>query len=187
VKEFAMNAWWRVVISGGVAMLVAGCADAQEPVVAPSKSVSSAACGAAASAQEALARINRFRAAPRSCGAEGRFAAVPPVRWNDALARAAADHAGDMAQRRYFAHVRAGGPSLQQRVEKVGYDWRAIGENIAAGPGSVAAAVEGWQRSDPHCANLMSPDFSEIGLACTPATRGDRYDNYWTLDFGKRR
>jgi uncharacterized protein YkwD len=33
----------------------------------------------------------------------------------------------------------------------------------------------------------MSPDFTEVGLACVPATAGDRYDRYWTLDFGKPR
>jgi uncharacterized protein YkwD len=168
----------------GGALLLAGCAGAQSP--AP-RTAASAACGGPAFAKEALERVNRFRAAARSCGTAGRFAAAPPLAWNEALARAAAGHSGDMAQRRYFAHARRDGRTLQQRIDDAGYAWRAIGENIAAGPDTVAAAVEGWQRSDPHCANLMSPDFTEIGLACVPASTGDRYDHYWTLDFGKPR
>lgn len=169
------------------ALLLAGCAGAQAPAATGPLAASSTACGGAAFAKEALERINRWRASARSCGTAGRFAAAPPVTWNDALVRAAAGHTRDMAQRRYFAHARPGGPTLQQRIDDAGYPWRAIGENIAAGPDSVAAAIEGWQRSDPHCANLMSPDFTEVGLACVPASAGDRHDRYWTLDFGKPR
>lgn len=169
------------------ALLLAGCAGAQAPAASGPVAASSAGCGGAAFAKEALERINRWRASARSCGTAGRFAAVPPLVWNDALARAALDHSRDMAQRRYFAHARPDGRTLRQRIDDVGYSWRAIGENIAAGPDTVAAAVEGWQRSDPHCANLMSPDFTEVGLACVPASAGDRYDRYWTLDFGKPR
>ena len=138
-------------------------------------------------AQEALDRINQFRASKRSCGRRGSFAPARALTWNGWLAQAADAHSRDMAQRNYFSHDSRDGRNLKDRVEAAGYAWRALGENIAAGAPTVPVVMAGWQRSDEHCANLMNPEFTEVGLACMPSPAGAAYKTYWTMDFGRPR
>ena len=47
----------------------------------------------------------------------------------------------------------------------------AIGENIAAGQRTPQDVVDGWIASDGHCANLMNPNFEELGTGYLNATR----------------
>lgn len=61
---------------------------------------------------------------------------------------------------RACAHRCAGKPAAMS-----GCDWRAIGENIAAGQGSARKVMAGWLSSPGYCANIMSGDFTEMGAA----------------------
>jgi uncharacterized protein YkwD len=151
------------------------------------QAASAATCGLPGFGADALARINNFRAAPRSCGTEGRFAAAPALVWNNLLQQSATGHSQDMSARNDFSHTSQDGRDLAQRVGAVGYAWLAIGENIAAQPATVAEAMAGWQASDGHCANLMNPAFTEVGLACVPGTATSTYATYWTMNLGKPR
>ncbi|WP_330450999.1 hypothetical protein FLP41_12330 [Paracoccus marcusii] len=65
---------------------------------------------------------------------------------NDLLARAAARHACDMAQRGRMTHAgsRSSGPS--QRVKALGYAPTVTAENIAAGP---SAWIGFWRNGTP--------------------------------------
>jgi len=132
-----------------------------------------------------LAEVNRARAQGRTCGTR-RFAATAPLRWNPALANAALAHSQDMASRNYFAHSAPGGGSVAERVAKQGYGWTGIGENIAAGAGSVSQAMQGWLASPGHCANLMNPEFTEMGAAYALNPRST-HSLYWTQVFGRPR
>ena len=160
-------------------------APAPPPAPAPAPAAQ-ATCGLADFQADALARINARRAAGANCGARGTFPAAPAVRWNDALAAAAAAHAKDMAERNYFDHVSPDGGTPADRVSAQGYDWRTVGENIAAGQRSVAEAVDGWVASDDHCANLMNVAIRDIGLACA-SNEASRYGRYWVLDMAAPR
>jgi uncharacterized protein YkwD len=133
---------------------------------------------------EALDRLNRHRAAGATCGSRGVFAPVPALSWDDRLARAAARHSHDMASAGFFSHTGSDGSDAGRRVEAAGYSWRAYGENISAGQTGVAAAIDGWMKSPEHCANIMSPRFTQAGLACVPAPASAEYPTYWTLDLG---
>jgi uncharacterized protein YkwD len=164
-----------------------GAAPALPTGATASASASAADCGIPGFASTALARINQARAAGASCGARGSFAPAAAVRWNDALAEAAAAHSLDMATLNYFSHTSADGRSLADRVDVAGYAWSALGENIAAGQVGIDAVVDGWMRSDGHCANLMDPAFEAIGLACVPGSSSSAYRTYWTLDLARAR
>ena len=131
-----------------------------------------------------LRLVNEARGQPRACG-DGQFQRTRPLAWNDALAEAALAHSRDMASRDYFSHVDPSGASVRQRVASAGYRWRYVGENIAAGLGSPEQVVAGWLASPGHCANLMSPDFVDMGAAYAvePASK---LDIYWTQTFGAR-
>lgn len=113
---------------------------------------------------ELLQRINQARAQARRCG-DRHFGAAGPLRLVPALDRTAELHAADMARHSYFSHTGRDGSQVAQRADRSGYAWRRIGENLAGGQTTAAAAVEGWLNSPGHCANLMQPDFTEMGLA----------------------
>lgn len=60
-----------------------------------------------------------------------------------------------------------------------------MGENIAAGYDTVSAVMDGWLASPGHCANLMNPNFTQIGVACIRGSTGNAYGTYWTMDLAR--
>lgn len=132
-----------------------------------------------------LELVNEARARPRRCGTES-FAAARPVRWSAALQEAAAGHAADMARHSYFSHTGRDGSNVDDRASQAGYAWRAIGENIAAGQMQAEAAVQGWLNSPGHCANLMAPNFTDMGAAFAVNTASSA-GIYWVQVFGTTR
>ena len=133
-----------------------------------------------------LARINLYRAAGASCRTAGQFAPTQPLVWNSLLLQAASGHSLDMATKNYFSHTSQDGRTMVDRINATGYVWSTIGENIAAGYPTVNAVVDGWMASDGHCANLMNPNFKDVGVACV-ASSTSTYRTYWTMDAGKPR
>lgn len=132
-----------------------------------------------------LALVNAARAQPRRCGKE-LFAAVPPLSHQFLLTEVAAGHAADMAQHSYFNHTARDGSTVDGRATRLGYRWRSIGENLAAGQMTPELAVQGWLDSPGHCANIMSPAFVETGSAFVVNTRSTQAI-YWVQVFGAGR
>lgn len=157
---------------------------AAETPAAPAPTLS-ATCGLADFAATALARINQLRAAGASCGARGSFAPTGALAWSTPLTQASQGHSQDMATVNYFSHTSADGRTLADRVNATGYAWSTIGENIAAGYATMDGVMDGWVASDGHCANLMNPNFTQVGLACIPGAAGSTYNTYWTMDLGR--
>ena len=99
-----------------------------------------------------------------------------------------------MVDEHFFAHVSPAGVALTARLQASGYldqpGARTIGENIAWGESYLASPaniVKAWMDSPPHRANILSNDFSEIGLGIVTgvplsANPGATY----TTDFGRR-
>lgn len=152
----------------------------------PPPATGNTACGSPDLQAMALARINSYRAAGASCRSAGQFASAQPLVWDSRLAQAAAAHSQDMATRNYFSHTSPTGSTMVSRINATGYPWSRIGENIAAGYATVNAVVDGWMASDGHCANLMNPNFRDMGMACV-ASSTSTYRSYWTLDLGRQR
>ncbi len=138
-----------------------------------------------AAGQRVLDLVNQTRKSRRNCG-NREFNAAPPLRWNDALAEAARLHSENMARFDFLSHDGRDGSSAAQRVERAGYRYRAMGENIAGGQLKPEEAVAGWINSPGHCANLMSPVFTEMGVAFA-VNRRSRMGVYWTQEFGTQR
>lgn len=107
--------------------------------------------------------------------------------WAALLDEAAYAHADDMARNNYFSHTSLDGRTMADRIAAVGYAWRNIGENIAAGYASVDAVMDGWIASPGHCANLMNPAFTEFAVACVPGGAGASYGSYWTMNLARPR
>jgi uncharacterized protein YkwD len=129
-----------------------------------------------------LAVIRASRAAARMCG-DSSHGATTTVTWNPLLAEAALSHVQDMATFNFFSHEGSDGLSVSNRADNVGYNWRAIGENIAAGQLDIEEVHQGWLDSPGHCRNIMNPIFTEVGAACVVGSDTD-YGTYWAVVFG---
>jgi uncharacterized protein YkwD len=80
--------------------------------------------------------------------------------------RAAQVHAEQMARARQQAHVlpNAVYPRAEDRLAAAGYSWQSFGENLALGQSSPAEAVRSWMDSRSHRSNIVSPEFTELGV-----------------------
>jgi uncharacterized protein YkwD len=134
---------------------------------------------------QVLALVNEARARPRRCGSKA-FTAAPPLRLNPVLHNIASAHAAEMARYSYFSHTSRDGTTVDGRATLAGYPWRSIGETIAAGQMTAEAAVRGWINSPGHCANIMSPAFSEMGAAFV-VNQQSSAGIYWAQVFGSPR
>lgn len=132
---------------------------------------------AAKVAQQVLTLVNAARATQRRCGRQV-MPPVPPLSGSAMLDRAALAHATDMAKHARFEHRGSDGSTPAVRVERQGYTWRAVGENIAAGAPDAESVVRGWLESPGHCVNIMSTDFTQMGLGYVTAAKS-KSGIYW--------
>lgn len=139
----------------------------------------------AAVERRVLELVNRARAEARSCG-RTRFSATMPLRASAVLTSAALLHAQDMARRNELGHEGSDGSDSGARITRAGYAWRASGENVAAGQRDADAVVAAWLESPPHCATLMGPQYTEMGIAYALAP-GRNPGIYWAQTFGAPR
>lgn len=129
-----------------------------------------------------LALVNAARAESRLCGEES-FASVPALTWSNKLQRAAEAHSLDMSDHNFFSHTGSDGSDVAMRAQAQVYEWRAVGENIAAGQDNLQEVIVGWLGSPGHCRNLMNSNYTEVGAACVSNENAD-YLNYWTNVLG---
>ena len=108
-----------------------------------------------------------------------------PLTLSAGLTNASAWKSQDMVANNYFAHDDVYVPrSWDQRIRDCGYDYNTwIGENIAAGNDTAADTFEQWRNSPGHNANMLSSNYSAIGIARAFGS-GAAYGWYWTTDFG---
>lgn len=83
---------------------------------------------------------------------------------NPALARSAQMKAEDMASKSYFAHENPQGQRLGYWLAVVGYDYQYAGENLAVGFETSSGTMNGWKNSPTHYANIVKPEYTEIGI-----------------------
>jgi uncharacterized protein YkwD len=135
-----------------------------------------------AEGQKLLEAMNSARTQARQCGTQS-FAATTPLVWNATLGSAAETHSRAMANQNFFDHKDRDGRTPGDRAELAGYAGQQVGENIAAGQDTVRKVVDGWLASPGHCANLMNPQFRELGAAYAVDPKSDA-GIYWTAMFG---
>ncbi len=136
-------------------------------------------------AERVLQLVNAARSQPRLCGGKS-YGPAAPLNLNNTLSKIAMDHAQDMSTHSYFDHRARDGSQPAGRATRGGYNWRSVGENIAAGQQTPEAAVDGWIKSPPHCQNLMGGQFNEMGIAFS-VNKASEAGIYWVQMFGARR
>lgn len=83
----------------------------------------------------------------------------------------------DMRDNRYFDHNSPTYGSPYDMMGSLGITYAAAGENIAMGYATAEAVVNAWMNSPGHRANILSENFTQIGV-------GHVADgNYWTQWF----
>lgn len=92
-----------------------------------------------------------------------------PLRLDAKLSSAAQAKANDMAAKGYWSHTSPDGDKPWKFIQDSGYAYYAAGENLAYGFGDSTSTVTGWMNSREHRANLLSPDYREVGFGIVAA------------------
>jgi len=85
---------------------------------------------------------------------------------NPLLDKAAALKLKDMFTNQYFGHISTSGAGPDFWIEKSGYEYVMIGENLALGNfEDDQELIEAWMQSPGHRANILNQRYQEIGVA----------------------
>ena len=121
-------------------------------------------------------------------GAQG----LRPVAEVPGLTQPSRAYSARMVAESFFAHESPDGGTLVDRLTGVGYiaadgDW-TVGENIAWGQGALStprSIVAAWMASPGHRKNILTGEYTEIGLGVVTGTPGDTsWGATYTTDFG---
>ncbi len=108
---------------------------------------------------------------------------LTPLRTNPILIQVAQAHSQSMMGQGFFDHTEpTTGTGPCERIASAGYVSQVCGENIAAGYPTALTVFQAWMNSPRHRANLLSPDFTEIGVGYA---EGGYYRYYWTVDLAR--
>jgi uncharacterized protein YkwD len=92
-----------------------------------------------------------------------RKAGLKPLRRVNALDKVAEYHSQDMRVHGFVGHYSPRTGMIEHRLERIAYPRYTYGENVALN-GSIADAHEGLMASLGHRSNLLSPNYSELGV-----------------------
>lgn len=153
-------------ILNGALLLMAGLFVASTQVVLPVQ--------AAINASEIVAQTNAVRS--------GKGLGTLSV--NSQLTSSAQMKAADMASKGYFAHADEQGRRMSFWLGVVGYQYLYGGENLAEGFSTASSAMSGWMGSATHYANLVKPEYTQIGVGVAEGTLDGRPTIFVVQHFG---
>lgn len=104
-------------------------------------------------------------------------AGLPALKNDWELARVAESKSQDMHDKQYFDHTSPTYGSPFDMMKTYGITYKSAGENIAQGQKSAAEVVKAWMNSEGHRANILSKNFTHIGVGYV------KDGNYWTQMF----
>lgn len=99
---------------------------------------------------------------------------LQPLMVNTQLMTAARSHAANMAKQDKLSHD-LDGQTAGDRVTASGYRFSRTGENIGWNFKTSREAVMGWMNSEGHRDNILSRDYTEIGVAVARNAAGAPY------------
>jgi hypothetical protein len=89
---------------------------------------------------------------------------LPSMKINTALVESANKKAVAMLASDCWSHYCPNGESPWQFFDEAGYGYVYAGENLAEGFDDDAAVMNAWMNSPTHRANILKPEFDEIGI-----------------------
>ena len=100
-------------------------------------------------------------------------AGLAPVTMSQELGQAAMIRAKEIEVS--FSHTRPNGSYFTSVLQENGITYRLAGENIAWGQKSPEEVMNAWMNSAGHRANILNPNFKELGVAHYQNARGVNY------------
>lgn len=97
---------------------------------------------------------------------------LQPLAYNGRLASSAYAKAQDMLAKGYWAHTSPDGLSPWTFVSAAGYAYVTVGENLARDFSTDAGVMAGWMGSAGHRANILKPEYRDIGVAVVNGSLG---------------
>ncbi len=94
---------------------------------------------------------------------------IGSLRLNSRLAVAAQAKAQNMASNDYWSHTAPDGRQPWSFVKQAGYQYQALGENLAYGFVGSDDVVNGWLNSQEHRANMLDPAYQDVGFGVIQA------------------
>lgn len=88
------------------------------------------------------------------------------------LTKAAMLRAVEMAYSGTFSHTRPDGTSCFSVFDTFGIEFGFCGENIAQGFTSASSVVNGWKNSEGHFSNMISKNFTKLGVGVIKVANG---------------
>jgi len=109
---------------------------------------------------------------------------LPALIQNELLNKAAQMKAEDMASRGYFAHTSPDGKTPWYWLQQVGYSYAGAGENLAVNFFESNDVSEAWMNSPTHKANIIKPNYTEIGIGVANGVYEGRHTVFVAQFFG---
>jgi uncharacterized protein YkwD len=106
--------------------------------------------------------------------AERKKANLKPLLPNARLFAAARSHAANMAKQEKLEHE-LDGKGMAERIHGEGYVFSRAGENIAWNHKTPKEAITGWMNSEGHRMNILTPEFTQVGLGIAKSAKGELY------------
>ncbi|MCR2806162.1 CAP domain-containing protein [Paenibacillus soyae] len=89
---------------------------------------------------------------------------LPALQMDTLLNKVATEKARDMDVNNYFSHTSPTYGSPFDMMKSFGVKYSYAGENIASGQPTAARVMSDWMNSPGHRANIVSPNFTKIGV-----------------------
>lgn len=99
---------------------------------------------------------------------------LKPLKFNTQLTALGEKYAQDMINRKFFAHTDPDGKSPFDRMKQAGINYSYAGENLAINS-NVTTAEQAFMNSPGHRANILSPNYTDVGLGVRYDAKGSAY------------
>ena len=99
---------------------------------------------------------------------------LKPLKFNTQLTALGGKYAQDMINRQFFAHNDPDGKSPFDRMKQAGINYRYAGENLAINS-NVTTAEQAFMNSPGHRANILSPNYTDVGVGVRYDAKGSAY------------
>lgn len=112
---------------------------------------------------------------------------LSPLILSPELSTAATSKAGDMFSKNYWAHISPTGITPWDFITSSGYTYVYAGENLAKSFDTSQEVIEAWMDSPTHRANILKPEYVDIGLAIMNGKLQGEETTLIVQEFGTRK
>jgi len=109
---------------------------------------------------------------------------LPDLQVSPFLQAAAQAKANDEASKGYFAHTSPQGLTPWYWFQQAGYNFDYAGENLAVNFSDSQDVTTAWMNSPEHRANILSTDFTQIGMATAQGIYNGQLTTFVVEEFG---